>query len=406
MKRHLILYINENEGIMLPTLAKIPFNKPFINEVILQSVTHKMTHNPFGNMEAVGQLEETLRKTLRLCEETDVFFTQSATQALEIMALSLDLQMGDEIILPSYTYAATANAFARTGATLVFADVAFETLNITTQTVEPLITERTKAIIPIHYGGCAADLNGLLELSKTHSIKLLEDAAHGLGATYEGKPLGTMGEMGCLSFHHTKNLTAGGSGGLLFINQDKINTHNIEEIYYQGTDRVAFLSGKASAYHWQRLGGEYTMTAYAMAFLEASLPELEMVTKRRSMLWHRYHAAFLERLSKWPILLPSFDEKVRCNGHIYYLILPDAMIREGLRCYLKDRNIDAYTHYEPLHLSPAGKRYGKGAANLPNTEAIAQGLLRLPLYYDLSLSEQDRVIEAVVGYITEKMAKT
>ncbi len=397
---------------MLPNLSKIPFNKPFTNEAIVHSVTDQMTQEPFGSLNQERLLEGICRKTLDLPEETAIFFTQSATQALEIMALSLELQAGDEIILPSYTYAATANAFARTGATLVFADVAMETLNITAETVEPLITQKTKAIVPIHYGGCAVDLNGLLELSNKHSVKLLEDAAHGIGASYEGKPLGTIGDMGCLSFHHTKNMTAGGSGGLLLINQDKSATHTtytkqlIEEIYYQGTDRMAFLKGKASAYRWKRLGGEYAMTPYSMAFLEASLPEIEVVTTRRVMLWHRYHAAFSDMGLMQSILLPNLLENAQCNGHIYYLILPDEKFREGLRLYLKDRNIDAYTHYEPLHLSEGGTRYSKTQSHLLRTEAIARGLLRLPLYYDLKLAEQDRVIEAVVAYVTQKLIKT
>ena len=381
---------------MLPKFPKIPFNKPFTNVAIEQKVIEYMRINPLGEADYERQLEALLRNSIGLSDQTDVFFTQSATQALEIMALTLDLNVGDEIILPSYTYAATANAFARTGATLIFADVAMETLNITVDTVEPLITEKTKAIIPIHYGGYAADLYGLLEISSRHSVKLIEDAAHGIGAAYDNKPLGTIGDMGCLSFHQSKNITAGGSGGALFINKKTIERQSVETIYYQGTDRVAFLNGKTSAYHWQRLGGEYAMTPYAMAYLEASLTDLEAVTSRRIMLWERYQKAFKEGLS---IILPSQITHVRGNGHIYYLIMPDAQSREGLRLYLKERNIDAYTHYEPLHLSEGGKRFGKTRTSLYNTEAIAQRMLRLPLYDALSIEEQDRVIEAVITYV-------
>lgn len=391
---------------MLSTNSKIPFNKPFINAAIERKVIEKMRNNPLGEVDQERRLEALLRKTVGLSDQIDVFFTQSATQALEIMALSLDLNVGDEIILPSYTYAATANAFARTGATLVFSDVAMETLNITVDTVEPLITERTKAIIPIHYGGYAADLHGLLELSSIHSVKLIEDAAHGIGATYDNKPLGTIGDMGCLSFHHSKNITAGGAGGALFINKKTIERQRVETIYYQGTDRVDFLKGKTSAYHWQRLGGEYAMTPYSMAFLEASLIELESVTSRRSMLWERYQETFIKGMPQMlieanshGIILPSQITHTRGNAHIYYLIMPDTQSREGLRLYLKERNIDAYTHYEPLHLSEGGKRYGKTRKSLSNTEAIAQRMLRLPLYDALSIEEQDRVIEAVINYV-------
>ena len=395
---------------MLPKFPKIPFNKPFTNEAIEQKVIETMRKNPLGEADQERRLEALLRKATGLSDQTEVFFTQSATSALEIMALTLDLNVGDEIILPSYTYAATANAFARTGATLIFADVAMETLNITLSTVEPLITEKTKAIIPIHYGGYAADLQGLLELSKRHSVKLIEDAAHGIGASYENKPLGTIGDMGCLSFHHSKNITAGGTGGALFINKGAIEKKIVETIYYQGTDRVDFLKGKTSAYHWQRLGGEYAMTPYAMAYLEACLSELEAVTSRRNMLWDRYQKSFkevlpqaLEETNNHAIILPSQISHARGNGHIYYLIMPDALSREGLRLHLKENNIDAYTHYEPLHLSEGGKRYGKTRTNLSNTEATTQRMIRLPLYYALSIEEQDHVIEAVITYVTQNI---
>ncbi len=393
---------------MLSKFPKIPFNKPFTNAAIERKVIENMRNNPLGEVDQERRLEVLLRKTIGLSDQTDVFFTQSATQALEIMALSFELNVGDEIILPSYTYAATANAFARTGATLIFADVAMETLNITVATVEPLITEKTKAIIPIHYGGYAADLYGLLDLSKRHSVKLLEDAAHGIGAYFDNKPLGAIGDMGCLSFHHSKNITAGGAGGVLFINKETIEKQLIETIYYQGTDRIDFLNGKTSAYHWQRLGGEYAMTPYAMAYLEASLTELESVTSRRSMLWERYQEAFIKGMTQalkeansHGIILPSQITHARGNAHIYYLIMPDTQSREGLRSYLKERNIDAYTHYEPLHLSEGGKRYGKTRTSLFNTEAIAQRMIRLPLYDALSEAEQDHVIEAVITYVMQ-----
>lgn len=386
---------------MLSTSHKIPFNKPFTNEAIEQKVSENMRNNPLGEPEQESRLEALLRKTIALSDQTDVLFTQSATQALEIMALSLELNVGDEIILPSYTYAATANAFARTGATLIFADVAIETLNITVDTVEPLITERTKAIIPIHYGGYAADLYGLRDLSSRHSVKLLEDAAHGIGASYDNKPLGTIGDMGCLSFHQSKNITAGGAGGALFINKEVIERSIVEIIFFQGTDRVAFLNGRTSAYHWQRLGGEYAMSPYAMAYLEASLSDLEAVTSHRNMLWKRYQKAFKEAFRDYAIILPSQIVHATGNGHIYYLIMPDTLSREGLRIYLKEKNIDAYTHYEPLHLSEGGKRYGKTRTNLINTESIAKRMIRLPLYYALSIEEQDQVIEAVITYVMQ-----
>ncbi len=397
---------------MLSTYSKIPFNKPFTSEAIERKVIDNMRKTPLGEVDQERRLEALLRKTVGLSDQTDVFFTHSATQALEIMALSLDLNVGDEIILPSYTYAATANAFARTGATLIFADVAMETLNITVDTVEPLITERTKAIIPIHYGGYAADLHGLQDLSSRHALKLLEDAAHGIGAAYDNKPLGTIGDMGCLSFHHSKNITAGGAGGVLFINKETVERKLIETIYYQGTDRVDFLQGKTSAYHWQRLGGEYAMTPYAMAYLEACLTELESVTSRRSMMWERYQEAFkkafkefmsksLEVYNNHSIILPSQIDHARGNGHIYYMIMPDTQSRDELRLHLKEMNIDAYTHYEPLHLSEGGKRYGKTRTSLVNTEAIAQRMIRLPLYDALSIEEQDRVIEAVIKCVMQ-----
>ena len=370
---------------------KIPFNQP---RALTTDITETLFANPLGGMKIECQVKDLMRQQLDIPKTTSLYLLQSATQALEVMALSLELSAGDEVIMPSYTYVATANAFAKTGAKIVFADIEPQSLNICAKTIEPLIHKKTKAIVPIHYGGMATDLEAIKSLSAQWGISLFEDAAHGVDSTFNGKPLGTFGDMGCYSFHASKNIHAGGSGGVLLVN-DKNYDPIVSETIYQGTNRVDFFEGKVSSYQWQRLGGAYEMSPYGLAFLNTALREVKVVTAHRQALWMRYYEAFLPLEQK---VFFSLRHTGPANAHIFYLILKEKAWRKGLQNFLAEKKIEAFTHYEPLHLSKAGYKYGTAVDALPNTERMAQCLLRLPLYNTLTFDQQNRVIEAVIAY--------
>lgn len=370
----------------------IPFNKPYAPDHISMSVAKKILKAPLGDETQHHLTVDALRVNHGILSDRQVVFTQSATQALEIMALCMDLNAHDEIIMPSFTYAATANAFARTGARIVFADIDPYTLNISSETVAPLITKHTRAIIPIHYGGISADLDGLIKLIKGSEIRLLEDAAHGIGANYKGKALGTIGSMGCLSFHHTKNITAGGSGGALIY--ESFWHERVQACLYQGTNRSAFLDGKVPVYHWEQLGGEFLMTYYHQLFLEKALPDLDWVTNRRLKISNDFFNFLTsDYIFDEHITFQKTVEGANGNGHIFPIILRDETLKRDLMTYLKANGIHAFTHYEPLHMSRAGRKYGDTRVSLESTERIGSRLLRLPLYATLTDSEVEKILE-------------
>lgn len=375
----------------------IRFNEPYGNEDIFKKA-EKMTRNHLFEPETV--LEQLTKRflSLDLYKDSGVpFFMQSGTAALEIMALAMNIQPGDEIIIPSFTYPATANAFLRVGATLVFADIEPDTCNLDPKSVERVINGRTRAIVPIHYGGVTADLHALSNLAASYGAVLLEDAAHCIGAGYEGKPLGTFGSMGALSFHSSKNITAAGWGGCLLVeNEEKRNV--IDEIIAQGTDRTAFREGRVNAYRWKRLGGEYPMPVHSMAYLEASLENLGLVTDRRCELWHRYHSQLHLLETEGKLALCKVPSNAQINGHIFYLLLKDQNERESLKAHLHERKIEAFTHYEPLHDTVIGESSGRCDGDMPMTMSVAGRILRLPLHMGLHEREVDQVCEGVLSF--------
>lgn len=382
---------------------KIVFNKPYCDQSFMKAACNRVENMSFATAELDKQMLSTLDQNGVKTSDYSVYFTQSATQALEIMALALDLKAGDEVIIPSYTYAATANAFARAGAKLIFADVDVHTVNITPETVAPLITDKTRLIMPIHYGGASADVEGLLSIASQNNCMVLEDAAHSVGAKFKGQPLGTFGELGCFSFHHTKNITAFGNGGLLILNKQSTFSEAIEQIYYQGTDRAAFLRGEATEYRWMVLGGEFEMAAFNKAYLNEALKKLTEVTARRSAIWNFYHKTLSTELSAFienkQLIFPSLIKGAEINGHIFHMILPNKELRNRFIQRLSEKYIAAYTHYEPLHLSSAGQKYGEIRTSMQATESAGNGLVRLPLYYDLSADDQSHIMESVIGTI-------
>jgi dTDP-4-amino-4,6-dideoxygalactose transaminase len=327
----------------------------------------------------------------------EVLLVHSCTAALEMSALLLDLQPGDEVIMPSFTFVTTANAFALRGAVPVFVDVRPDTLNLDEEQVAGAVTARTKAIVPVHYAGVGANMDALGRIAGGYGLAIVEDAAQGLGATYAGRPLGGMGALGTLSFHETKNVTCG-EGGALLINDARL-IERAEILREKGTNRSRFFRGQVDKYTWVDLGSSYGLSEIAAAFLWAQLEEADTIATRRLTIWHRYHAAFAELEAAGLARRPVVPDDCVHNAHMYYLLLPSLEQRADLIAALAERDINAVFHYIPLHLSPAGRRYGREGGPLKVTEAVANRLVRLPLWAGMAPGELERVIDGVMDVV-------
>lgn len=383
----------------------IPFNIPYTSQRIVSEAVLSIQADIFEISKRVEALEFKMKGILELKRVKKMYFTLSATHALEMMALALDFKSGDEVIMPSYTYVATANAFAKAGARIRFADIDPLTLNIDARTVEPLVNHKTRAIVLVHYAGYPCDLEALIRICKAHDIILLEDAAHAIGVQITSKTdaqvsLGTFGDMGCISFHATKNITSGGTGGVLFITDEKWISI-LDDIFNEGTNRSAFLKSEVNAYAWTAFGGVYQMNAFNMAFLCSALDDVVKVNANRIQICRRYREA-LERmdLDKYDVTLPQVDSP---NGHVFYLLFQNQRKRDVFKNYLLKRGVHAHAHYEPLHQSFASEKYGFYETTLPVTESTAQGLIRLPVYDSLSEVAINYVIEVIETYFKENI---
>jgi dTDP-4-amino-4,6-dideoxygalactose transaminase len=292
-----------------------------------------------------------------------------------------DIQPGDEVILPSYTFVSTANAFVIRGAVPVFVDIRPDTLNIDETQIEAAITSKTKAIVPVHYAGISCEMDTIMAIAKKHNLLVIEDAAQGILSTYKGKALGTLGHLGAYSFHETKNIISG-EGGALLINDDRFS-ERAEIIREKGTNRSLFFRGQVDKYTWVDIGSSYLPGEVIAAFLWAQMEEAEEITRRRLAIWDRYHEAliFLEQTEK--IRRPILPEGCRHNAHMYHILLDSSDARSQLIDHLKSHNIDAVFHYVPLHSAPAGLKYGRAASDLKHTNDLSDRLLRLPLWVGL-----------------------
>lgn len=323
-----------------------------------------------------------------------VFLTGSGTHALEMAFLLLDLKPGDEVIMPSFTFASCANAVALRGGVPVFVDIRADTLNIDETRIEVAITPRTRAILPMHYAGIACEMAAITAIAHRHGIVVIEDAAHAIGARWHGKPLGSIGALGAFSFHQTKNLSVGEAGALLV--NDPALVERAEIAWEKGTDRLRFARGEVAKYRWVALGSSWLASELVAAPLLAQIEELAAITERRRALWQRYNAGFESAERGGLLQRPAVPAASEHNGHIYYLLLRDEAARDALKQHLADRDISAVFHYVPLHSSPAGLRHGRAHGTLAVTDRQAARLLRLPLYVGLSDAECDRVIDAVL----------
>ena len=387
---------------MSRNLEWIHLNEPHMDKKILGNTLDRMSSFPFNNGENLNFLMESFRDTRLYRDVKRPYFLRSATNALEVAALAMDIRKDDEIIMPSFTYAATGNAFARQGAKIVFVDIEEDTLNIDPKKVEEAITSKTRAIIPIHYGGISADLHSIQNMARDCGALVLEDAAHCIDASFEGRALGTIGDLGCLSFHQTKNITSGGSGGCLLVNNPAF-LQSVDEIVHQGTDQSAFRNETIPKYRWQRIGGEFEMTDYSMVYLAESLRQLDQVTERRLEIWNSYMAAFKPLEEKGYLRLAKLPEYANNNGHIFYLLLPSEGIRNDLRRYLNEWKIEACSHYEPLHDTNIGRTVGVARGSLSKTNEVKDRVLRLPIHFNLSQEDLQRVIDSVLGFFKLKL---
>lgn len=374
---------------------RIPFNKPFIvgNELayIAKAVEagHLSGDGPYTRA-CHAWLEQRLgtRKAL---------LTHSCTAALEMAAILADVGPGDEVIMPSYTFVSTANAFALRGGVPVFVDVRRDTLNLDERLVEAAVTPRTRAIVAVHYAGVPCAMDALCAIAERHGLLLIEDAAQALLAADSGRALGAIGQLGCLSFHETKNVISG-EGGALLVN-DPALVERAEIIREKGTNRAKFFRGQVDKYTWVDIGSSYLPSELIGAFLYAQLEHADEIMAARRRLWERYRAALapLERDGR-AALPPAEGGRCPGNGHLFYLLAESLERRTALIAFLKARGILAVFHYVPLHSSPAGLRLGRAAGPMTVTDDIAARLLRLPLYYGMTDAEQDEVAAAVLEF--------
>ena len=324
------------------------------------------------------------------------FLTHSCTAALEMSAILADLKPGDEVIMPSYTFVSTANAFVLSGAVPVFVDIRPDTLNLDETLVEIAITPRTRAIVAVHYAGVGCEMDTLQHIAAKHQLLLIEDAAQGLMASYKGKPLGSFGDLGCFSFHETKNIISG-EGGALIINNSQF-TESAEIIREKGTNRSQFFRGQVDKYTWIEKGSSYLPGELIAAFLYAQFEEAQQIIANRLKVWGYYHQLLdpLEKAGKLrrPIIPPDCQH----NAHMYYVLLEDLQTRTQLISYLKEQSINAVFHYVPLHSSPAGKYYGRVNGMMKNTELLSDCLLRLPMFPELTTSQIEIIVESIKSF--------
>ena len=369
----------------------IPFSRPYKTGEELRYITEAHSNGALaGNGTFTKQCQDWLKE---YSDCNTALLTHSCTAALEMSALLLDIQPGDEIIIPSFTFVSTANAFALRGGVAVFVDIRADTLNINEQLIEAAITPKTKAIAPVHYGGIACELDTILDIARRHKLMVIADAAHGVMAYYQGRALGSIGDLGTFSFHATKNIISG-EGGALLVNNPEL-TEPALIIREKGTDRSRFFRGEIDKYTWQRIGSSFLPGELIAAFLWAQLEEAKIITQRRLESWDFYHSA-LESLEKEGFIQrPIVPKDCQHNAHIYYVLLAPDMNCQAVVSKLNQDGINVMRHYFPLHSSPGGKAYGRVHESMAITDKQTERLVRLPLWLGLTTAQQTRVVESL-----------
>ena len=374
----------------------IPFNKPYMAGKELYYVAQSVLS---GHTSGDGPFS---KKCQKLFEDTffaqKVLLTTSCTSALEMAALLCNVEAGDEVIFPSYTFVSTVNAFVLRGAKPVFVDIRADTKNIDESLIEAAINERTKAIVPVHYAGVSCEMDAINQLAKKYGLYVIEDAAQGVNAKYKKKYLGTLGDLGTYSFHETKNFICG-EGGALVINDGKFS-ERAEIIREKGTNRSQFFRGQVDKYTWVDAGSSYVPSDLLAAFLYGQLDHLNEINKRREFIYNSYYSALKPLADEGLIELPVIPKHCESNYHMFYILLKDVQQRTDLITHLKRQNIQAVFHYVPLHSSPMGEQFGYKTGMLAVTESVSERLLRLPFYYELSSEDIEHIVNQVSDFIS------
>ena len=380
----------------------IQFNKPHETGDELRYIAEAIAA---AHLSGDGQFTRLAQEWLeRETHAARALLTHSCTAALEMAALLAGVGPGDEVIMPSYTFVSTANAFVLRGATPVFVDIRPDTLNLDERLVAGAITPRTRAIVAVHYAGVACEMDALGELARKHGLVLIEDAAQALGATYRGRPLGTLGDLGALSFHETKNVISG-EGGALLVRDAGAYAERAEVLREKGTNRSNFLRGRVDRYRWIDVGSSYLPSEIVAAFLWGQLQHAHELLLRRISIWEGYQERFARLETAAAVTRPLVPDHVMHNGHLYYLLVPSARRRAAVLERLRALGVHALFHYVPLHSAPAGRRYGRvHGEELPVTDDIAARLIRLPMHYALGEAELDTVVAAVAEAVGKRVA--
>ncbi|SUT94863.1 dTDP-4-amino-4,6-dideoxygalactose transaminase [Actinobacillus lignieresii] len=375
---------------------QIPFNKPPIVGTELgymqqAMASGKLSGDGFYNRRCEQWLENQFGTAKAL-------LTPSCTAALEMAAILIDIQAGDEVIMPSYTFISTANAFVLRGAKIVFVDIRPDTMNIDETKIEAAITPKTKAIVPVHYAGIACEMDTIMAIAEKYRLYVIEDAAQAVMSSYKGKALGTIGHFGCYSFHETKNYSAGGEGGALLINDDRFIAR-AEVIREKGTNRSQFFRGETDKYTWRDLGSSFLMSELQAAYLYAQLEVAQHIKQTRLAVWQRYFEVLRPFAEQGRLELPTCPPECEQNGHLFYLKWRNSDERNDFIERLKQHGILAVFHYVPLHSSPAGQRFGSFIGEDRFTTSESERLVRLPLFYNLQPQESDKIIRVILEFL-------
>ncbi len=370
---------------------RVPFNRPFITGRELEYIRHAEAG---AMLSGDGPFTKRCHQWLEQhTGSSKALLTHSCTAALEMSALLMDIQPGDEVIMPSYTFVSTANAFVLRGGVPVFVDIREDTLNMDEGLIEAAITPRTRAVVPVHYAGVACEMDTIMAIARRHNLKVVEDAAQGVMAGYKGRALGSIGDLGAYSFHETKNVISG-EGGALLVNDPQLALR-AEIIREKGTDRSRFFRGEVDKYTWQEVGSSFLPGELIAAFLWAQLEEAGSITQRRLTSWQRYHDRLASLEAEGILRRPIVPDGCQHNAHMYYVLLAPGIDRQTVLSELKRNGIWSVFHYVPLHSSPAGQRYGRVHGGMTVTDTQSERLVRLPLWVGMAQAQQDQVVDAL-----------
>lgn len=379
------------------TAELIPFNRPYATgkELTYVAEAHR-DHHLSGDGSFTKRCHQWIEQQTGCAK---ALLTHSCTSALDLAALLLDLKSGEEVILPSYTFVSTANAFVLRGAVPVFVDIREDTLNLDERLIEAAITPRTRAIVPVHYAGVSCEMDSIIAIARRHDLRIVEDAAQAIMAGYKGRAPGAIGDLGSFSFHETKNIMSG-EGGSLLVNDPEL-VLRAEIIREKGTDRGRFFRGEVDKYTWQDVGSSFLPNEITAAFLWAQLEQAQSITRERLAIWQRYHEMLAPLEQRGLLRRPIVPADCQHNGHMYYILLPERTDRQTVLDRLREKGINAVFHYVPLHSSPAGRRFGRAHGDLSLTTSLSQRLVRLPMWLGLSEAQQQRVGEALTAILSK-----